>query len=311
MSQPNKLVSDEGFELSTSCSQSRHSNQTELIREFWSGRRVSNPAKQSMLNIYMKTSNCQYCEISFNVIAGSFGKFCSLSCGTAFRNKASAEKAESNYNLNSTKCKHCQSILEYQKRKNKYCSRSCAAKVSNQVIRKRGPSATDKPPFSTIKFVLCKHTGQYYSNRNTDGSFRKCSPYIKTDKEKYYSDARFKFNVYLFPEEFDLTLIEQHGWYTCPGKKRKGQTKNTTGVSRDHIVSVSYGFANNIDPKIISHPANCRLMLHSENKNKSSKCNLTIHQLLLKIEDWNRKYTERRIGIEPTTSCLEGKYSTN
>ena len=112
--------------------------------------------------------------------------------------------------------------------------------------------------------------------------------------------------MYHYPKEFDLSLIEQHGWYTCPGVKRKGQPKNISGVSRDHIISVSYGFNNNIDPKIISHPANCRIMLHLDNKIKHDKCNLTIEQLLEKICVWNRKYTEQATGIEPATNSLEG-----
>ena len=172
--------------------------------------------------------------------------------------------------------------------------------------RKRGPIAVEKFPYSKIKFFLCKHTNQHYSNKNSDGSTRRCSPYIKTVKEKYYASARFRFNVYHYPEEFDLSLIAQHGWYTCPGLKRKGQPKNILGVSRDHIISVSYGFANNIDPKIISHPANCRIMLHLDNKVKHSNCNLTIEQLLEKITNWNQKHTEQATGIEPATNSLEG-----
>ena len=259
----------------------------------------------------MKTSTCQHCFKLFNITPGSYGKFCSLSCGTTFRNKTNLEKALTNYKLNPVKCKCCQKELEYEKRKNRYCSISCASKITNSISRKRGPTAAEKFPYSKIKFILCTHTNQYYSNKNPGGSIRRCSPYIKTIKEKYYNAARFKFNVYNYPEEFDLSLIEQHGWYTCPGLKRKGHPKNILGVSRDHIISVSYGFANNIDPSIISHPANCRIMLHLDNKIKHNKCDLTIEQLLEKIDTWDKKYTERRIGLEPTTSCLEGRYSTN
>lgn len=254
----------------------------------------------------MKTCTCQHCFKLFNVTPGSRGKFCSLSCGTTFRNNCNLEKAETKYKLNPVKCKCCQAEITYEKRKNKYCSISCASKITNNVSRKRGPAAVAKLPYSKIKFILCTHTNQYYSNRNPDGSIRRSSPYIKTAKEKYYSSARFKFNVYHYPEEFDLLLIEQYGWYTCPGTKRKNQPKNVSGVSRDHIISVSYGFANNIDSSIISHPANCRIMLQSKNKIKHDKCDLTISQLLEKIDIWNKKYTERRIGFEPMTSNLEG-----
>jgi hypothetical protein len=261
----------------------------------------------------MKTSTCIYCSVCFTINLGSYGKFCSLSCGTAYRNKTKSQQAEYKYNLNPHKCQCCQVVLDYQKRSNKYCSSICSAKVTNLIARKRGPriKKKEKVLFSSIKFILCKHTNQFYSSRNSDGSIRRCSPYIKSNKENYYAAARFKFNVYHYPDEFNLSLIKEHGWYTCPGKKRNGQPKNTSGVSRDHIISVSYGFANNIDPKIISHPANCRIMLHSDNKKKKQNCDLTVDILMEKIKVWDKKYTERRIGIEPITSCLEGKYSTN
>lgn len=254
----------------------------------------------------MKTSTCQHCHTIFTITLGSYGKFCSLSCGTTFRNKSNLEKSESKYNLNPIKCKCCGTPIKYKKRKNTYCSISCASKITNNIPRKRGPTAIEKPPYSKIKFILCTYTNQYYANKNSDGSIRRCSPYIKTIKEQYYAAARFKFNVYHYPYEFDLSLIEQYGWYTCPGLKRKGQPKNIFGVSRDHIISVSYGFANNIDPKIISHPANCQIMIHSHNKLKHNKCSLPLDQLLEKIRLWDAKYTERVTGIEPATNSLEG-----
>lgn len=271
----------------------------------WSGISESNFVLLTMLNNTMKHAICQHCHSSFIIGQGSLGKFCSLSCGTSYRNKANLENTIIKYELSPIKCNGCTQTLTFKQRKNKYCSNSCASK-KNQTPRKRGPTAAEKFPFSKIKFILCSHTNQYYINRNPDGSMRKSSPYIKTIKEQYYSAARFKINVYHYPAEFDLVLLEKHGWYTCPGLKRKGQPKNISGVSRDHIISVSYGFANNIDPAIISHPANCRLMLHSDNKIKHSKCSLTVDQLLEKIDIWDKKYTERRNGLEPLTSNVEG-----
>ena len=251
----------------------------------------------------MKQSFCQSCNTSFIPKAGTFGKFCSLSCSSRYNNKISTEKKISKYNIAPTLCSCCASPLPYDKRKNKFCSISCSTTHSNlkkdYTKFKPGPKPKEKFPFCSVKFYQCKHTNRWYSNKNSDGTVRKCSPYIKTKKEKYYASARFKFNVYHFPNEFNLSLIEQHGWYTCPGRKRIKEPKNIAGVSRDHIISVSYGFANNIDPAIIAHPANCRILLHSDNKKKHSKCDLTLSELLSKIKLWDQKYTERRTGFEP------------
>ena len=47
-----------------------------------------------------------------------------------------------------------------------------------------------------------------------------------------------------------------------------------------------------IDPYIISHPANCEIMQHSQNSSKFNKCSITIEDLLKNIKIWNEKYGE-------------------
>ena len=103
----------------------------------------------------------------------------------------------------------------------------------------------------------------------------------------YRADCSFKFNVFDFPDEFDIGLVEQHGWY-----KAKNRGNNLTGVSRDHIVSVRYGFDNGISPELISHPANCQLLQHGMNVSKGKNCDLTIEELFVKISNWNDKYNK-------------------
>lgn len=79
--------------------------------------------------------------------------------------------------------------------------------------------------------------------------------------------------------------MQNIGWY-----KAKNKGNNLNGVSRDHIISVKYGFENNIDPKIISHPANCQLLRHNDNVSKGKNNHITLQELLLKIEEWDKKY---------------------
>lgn len=73
-------------------------------------------------------------------------------------------------------------------------------------------------------------------------------------------------------------LLKEYGMY----HKRI----NPNGVVRDHRVSVHYGFINGIDPKIISHPANCEFVQHSANAKKTWKNSCTVEQLLKDIENW-------------------------
>ena len=74
------------------------------------------------------------------------------------------------------------------------------------------------------------------------------------------------------------------------GIEQKNRGNNLDGVSRDHIVSVKYGYENGIDPQIIAHPANCQLLNHNENVSKGEKCGIKYEQLKQKITEWNIKY---------------------
>ncbi len=102
---------------------------------------------------------------------------------------------------------------------------------------------------------------------------------------EYRLACKFNFNLKDFPNEFDFSLIEKHGWY-----KPANKGNNLYGVSRDHMISVRYGFDNNIDPKILSHPANCKLLPHAENHAKHTKNSITLEELEIKIITWNIKY---------------------
>ena len=107
----------------------------------------------------------------------------------------------------------------------------------------------------------------------------------KSEYVKYRSKCEFTFSLNDYPDKFDFTLIEIHGWYKA---KNRGNIPN--GVNRDHMYSVKEGYDNNIEPYIISHPANCQLLLHRDNVKKNIKCCITLDELLERIEKWNNKY---------------------
>lgn len=231
---------------------------------------------------------CKHC---LGIIGHQGRIFCSLSCSTSHRNQETMKIQTEKYDRSPSVCQNpiCIKILPFEKRKNKYCSNSCAAIVNNKMDRKRGLTPKTKYPFTYVSFLTCDITGKTYLSRNRDGSKRRRSPYIsKSLIEEYYDACRFKFNVYHFPNEFDLSLIEKHGWYSTPGS-RNG-IRNLDGISRDHIISKRYGYENKIDAKIISHPANCRLISHRENKAKGINSDMTLEELMVKIKNWDQKY---------------------
>lgn len=111
---------------------------------------------------------------------------------------------------------------------------------------------------------------------------------IKSDWELYYVQCKFNFDVYDYPEWFDLSRLTELGWYTA--SNRGG---NLGGISRDHMISVKYGFLNSISPEVISHPANCNLVSQNENSKKKTACSLTIDELMLRINAFNAHVAER------------------
>lgn len=77
-------------------------------------------------------------------------------------------------------------------------------------------------------------------------------------------------------------LLKEYGVYNTR------ENKNTNGCVRDHLLSRRYGFDNNIPTWIISHPANCEIVLHSENIRRAFDDDnlISIEELLERIENW-------------------------
>jgi hypothetical protein len=192
-------------------------------------------------------------------------------------------------------CETCSNIIEIEYRENKkkkhyFCSRSCSNYRGKRSIETKQKISESLKQKSTLKKCKCEHClKEFEHNRPKKFCSTNCHTRFKRkDKSglsNYRVDASFKFNLSDYPGEFDFSLVEKYGWYSAANRGN-----NLNGVSRDHMVSVKYGYDNNIDPKIISHPANCKLMRHNNNVSKLSNCSITIEELLEKIKAWDEKY---------------------
>lgn len=244
--------------------------------------------------------------------------YCSLSCRSYYVNKYTRDysklresskiksnKSEENYLLDPKKCLNCDNIIQYSLRRNKFCGSSCNAKFNNpkktytwgnkisKSIRKYLVDSGIRNSIDDVgKYEIhCKYCHGIFIRDRNDVKFcsilcRKSFRRISIDEfQSYRIDCNFKFNLADYPNEFDFSLIERHGWYSPSNKKN-----NLGGISRDHIFSVREGFEMGIDPKIISHPANCRLMIHSDNISKNRKSDITYEELLERIIDFDKKY---------------------
>lgn len=178
-----------------------------------------------------------------------------------------------------------------------YCSRSCANcrehdSITKNKIRNSINSYNDHNGLSAneITFV-CPECKKPFKSKRKDRKYcsKKCSDKSKikdmSSLKSYRNLCKFKFSLKDYPDEFDFEILKEHGMYSPTNKKN-----NISGVSRDHMVSVKYGFEHGIDPEIISHPANCRLILHSNNVKKYDSCSITLNELLKRIEEWDKKY---------------------
>lgn len=204
--------------------------------------------------------------------------------------------------------------FQFPKKDRYFCSESCGhsyaghsvdpQKISEGVIRhlKETGNYKEKPIYNKVcgfcenEFKTHDESQQFCSiscskqYRDAIGFNLKIQNASELEREKlrlikYRRDCQFKFGIRNYPNEFDFKLIEKYGWYSA-----KNRGNNIDGVSRDHMYSVKEGFLNNIDPKIISHPANCRLVRQRDNASKHDGCSITLEELLRRIEIWDAKY---------------------
>jgi hypothetical protein len=186
-----------------------------------------------------------------------------------------------------------------------YCSRSCVnsherteeskEKTRHSVLT--GLKCIVKPIIERNIVCICEgcgiefiaeHRPRKFCTRSCGTSFvRKRDSKPTNGIQDYRSKCAFKFSIKDYPEEFDFSLIEEYGWY-----KAANRGNNLNGISRDHMISVVYGFENNILPEHISHPANCKLMRHNDNVSKGKKASITYEELLIRIKEWDLKYAK-------------------
>lgn len=227
-------------------------------------------------------------------------------------------------------CKNCGKIINKTlSDEKKFCNRSCSGQYNNKGrklsedtknkiriknLGKTYPNRIRKEKIVTenkkicIKIVYEKNSCEINNDKtkkiiqHKEIKLRKCR-FCKEEKLmlkhkiiceecgiKYYKHYRplceFDFKISKYKEEFDLSLVNEYGWYS-PTNKRN----NIDGVSKDHTYSVKDGFINKIDPNIIKHPANCKLMKHIDNNKKKTQSLITLDELLMKIKIWNQKYS--------------------
>jgi hypothetical protein len=245
-------------------------------------------------------SSCIECS---NPITSN-GKFCSRSCGGKTNSRKRSLVVRQRYEANPKICKWCKSAISYERRKvSIFCNSVCSAKNSNlnrskesrtkqslalkiTLRHKFGPlnQITPKIPkpetylYSRVFLCVCDVTGKHFYSK-----YRKkySSEAAMLHRKNYRLACNFKFSLYKYIEMVGYDLLLKYGIYH--------PTSNPGGVSRDHLHSVADGWKTKIAPDIMSHPANCHLVLHTFNNKKNTTSSVTINELLQLIQEWNSR----------------------
>jgi hypothetical protein len=205
---------------------------------------------------------CENCNINHNGAYGS-GRFCSIKCARGFstKNKRSEinKKVSSKMSGRTLSTAHIKNIeLGNNFNRKEKVIRSCLMCGSSLTCL-----AKSNRKFCTSK---CWVT---YTEKHKD-------PFLL-----YRQQCNFEFNITEYQHKFDWFLVEQHGWYSPSNKGN-----NLNGISRDHMLSVKDGYIQGIDPAIIKHPANCKIMQHKDNQKKKSNSSISLDELLERIRLW-------------------------
>lgn len=205
---------------------------------------------------------CENCNKDHNGEYGS-GRFCCIKCARSFSTK------HNRLDINSKVSKKLanRKLSEEHKRN---------IELGNNFNRKE---KDERKCLECNSVMLCSP-----SNHRKFCNSKCWVGYTEKHKEPfllYRQRSNFDFKIDDYRDKFDLTLVEQFGWYSPSNKGN-----NLDGVSKDHMLSVRDGYDLGIDPEIIKHPANCKIMLHKQNQSKKEKSSITIDELLSRIKNW-------------------------
>lgn len=214
---------------------------------------------------------CEYCN---NEHDGSYGtgRFCNEKCARGFSTKnikgykkskcidCSTDILIKKQSPHISRCNRCKILNNKEKYKKWYLSNKSKCKYCGGIIEKKYRSICEK----------CSY--DYYNI--------------------YRIRCNFSFDISIYKNEFNLNLLYSNGVY-----KAKNRGDNFNGVVKDHIFSVNDSYKISLNPLIVSHPANCELLIHVNNLKKGKKSKITLKELLTKIKYFEKKYPSKNKDI--------------
>ena len=221
-------------------------------------------------------NKCENCGTNHDGEYGS-GRFCSSKCARGFSTKFKREEInEKVSNIMSGRTLTNEHKINISKNNGKYWQ----GKDGYWKGKQRPATHNNNYNYAGVRVSKeCKICGDIKSILVFGSICNDCKGEFRVYKEK----CKFTFKIFDYPDLFNLPLIEKYGMYSASNSLNP----NLNGISRDHKISVKYGFTHNIDTEIISHPLNCELIRHTKNQRKNRKCSITLNELKLDIKKWN------------------------
>lgn len=136
-------------------------------------------------------------------------------------------------------------------------------KSTKENISKNNKDSKSAKQVAIDLFVESLLTSDLEQQRNSVNS---CFISIDTYRKSVY----FSLSPKVLPYLKGYDKLCKYGWYS---------KTNIMGMTKDHRVSVQYGYINKIPPAIIAHAANCELMSLRQNSSKNFKSSCSLEDL--------------------------------
>lgn len=263
-------------------------------------------------NFILKT--CPVCGTEYKTYLGREKQTCSRKCMGISRT------GENNPNYGNTwSLEQRKHLSDYQLSiKEKLSERVTKHWENNEERREKASkrmSETMSNLFKTNPEIWNKHHSEESKILIGKKSKEKFTPEFKaTHKETmikrgYWIDPSKKDPYILYREEADWVqkmwdivdseLIKEHGIFN--------PLTNSKGCVRDHMYGRINGFKNNVPPILLRHPANCQIILNTENVKKAhtGDSSITLEQLLNNIKEYKHPWIEQAECLDAIKNYTE------
>lgn len=207
-------------------------------------------------------------------------------------------------------CEKCGKVMTEYYGSGRFCSKFCAnsrkhteetkKKISDSLCSKNSREIYYENP---KRCIVCNNIIEYeHLRRKTCSKRCRClakypQKYDKSIYSLYRKQCAFLFKLYDYCDELDLNLINIYGMYKVSSDSNRDKD-NLDGVSRDHMYSILDGYINKVDPYLLSHPANCRIIKQTDNASKHSNSCISLYELVERVKDFNIKYGYYKNNID-------------